>query len=60
MACIFAAAFGGLNSTTPMTGAQGAVSACLVLAFSALAWATVHEAVESSHLLRGKEIDEAA
>ena len=60
MACIFAAAFGGLNSTTPMTGAQGAVSACLVLTFSALAWATVHEAVESSHLLRGKEIDEAA
>lgn len=60
MACIFAAAFGGLNSATPMTGAQGAVSACLVLAFSALAWATVHEAVESSHLLRGKEIDEAA
>ena len=60
MACIFAAAFAGLNSPTPMVGAQGAVSACLVLAFSALSWAAVHEAVESSHLLRGTEINEGA
>jgi hypothetical protein len=34
-----------------MQGAQGAVSACLVLAFSTISWAAVHEAVESSHLL---------
>jgi hypothetical protein len=60
MACIFAAAFAGLNSPTPMVGAQGAVSACLVLAFSALSWAAVHEAVECSHLLRGTELNESA
>lgn len=51
LACVFAAAFGGLTGDVPMQGAQGAVSACLVLAFSTISWAAVHEAVESSHLL---------
>ena len=51
LACVFAAAFGGLTGDVPMQGAQGAVSACLVLAFSTVSWAAVHEAVESSHLL---------
>jgi hypothetical protein len=41
----------GLTGDVPMQGAQGAVSACLVLAFSTISWAAVHEAVESSHLL---------
>ena len=51
LGCVFAAAFGGLVGDVPMQGAQGAVSACLVLAFSTISWAAVHEAVESAHLL---------
>ena len=49
LGCVFAAAFGGLAGDVPMQGAQGAVSACLVLAFSTISWAAVHEAVESSN-----------
>ena len=51
MAALFAAAFEGLSGPAPMQGAGAAVSACLVLAFSVVAWASVHEASESSHLL---------
>lgn len=51
LAAVFAAAFGALGGPLPMDGAQAAVAACLVLAFSAVAWAAVHEATESSHLL---------
>lgn len=47
----FAAAFGSLAGPQPMDGAKAAVTACMVLAFSAISWASVHEAVESSHLL---------
>ncbi|MFO0963944.1 MAG: hypothetical protein U0625_13710 [Phycisphaerales bacterium] len=49
MACVFAAAFGALAGETPMHGAQAAVSACLVLAFSTLSWASVHEAIDTAH-----------
>lgn len=47
----FAAAFGSLAGPQPMDGAKAAVTACMVLAFSAISWASVHEAAESSHLL---------
>ena len=56
----FAAAFGGLAGPQPMEGAKAAVTACLVLAFSAISWASVHEAVESSHLLPRASDDDAA
>jgi hypothetical protein len=56
----FAAAFGGLAGPQPMDGAKAAVTACLVLAFSAISWASVHEAVESSHLLPRASDDDAA
>jgi hypothetical protein len=51
LGAVFVAAFGGLAGPVPMDGAQGAVAACLVLAFSTIAWAAVHEASESAHLL---------
>lgn len=51
LATVFAAAFGSLAGPVPMDGAQAAVAACLVLAFSAISWAAVHEASESAHLL---------
>jgi hypothetical protein len=56
----FAAAFGGLAGPQPMDGAKAAVTACLVLAFSAVSWASVHESVESSHLLPRASDDAAA
>jgi hypothetical protein len=43
-----------------MDGAKAAVTACLVLAFSAVSWASVHEAVESSHLLPRASDDDVA
>jgi predicted dinucleotide-binding enzyme len=43
-----------------MEGAKAAVTSCLVLAFSAISWASVHEAVESSHLLPRASDDDAA
>jgi hypothetical protein len=51
MAALFACAFGGLAGPLPMQGAQAAVSACLVLAFAALAWAAVHETIDTAHML---------
>ncbi len=53
MATLFACAFGGLAGPLPMQGAQAAVSACLVLAFAALAWAAVHETIDTAHMLSG-------
>lgn len=53
MAALFACAFGGLAGPLPMQGAQAAVSACLVLAFAALAWAAVHETIDTAHMLSG-------
>ncbi len=56
----FVSALGALVSPEPMTAAKAAVTACLVLAFSAISWASVHEAVESSHLLPRVSDDAAA
>jgi hypothetical protein len=51
MASLFASAFGGIAGEDPMLGAQAAAGACVTLGFAALAWASVHEAVENAHLL---------
>lgn len=48
---MFAASLGALAGESPMPAALGATSAGLVLAFAALAWASVHEASASAHLL---------
>lgn len=57
---VFAAAFGALAGPVPMDGAQAAVAACLVLAFSAISWGAVHEATESAHLLPSAGEDDGA
>jgi hypothetical protein len=56
----FVSALGALIGPEPMTAAKAAVTSCLVLAFSAVSWASVHEAVESSHLLPRASDDDAA